>query len=171
MPGAKRIPLRRHDGTIRALALVDAEDFEWLTQWRWHLAGNGYATRNVPLPSGKQYPVRMHRQLLGLERGDPRQGEHRNRDRLDCRRGNLRIAERGMKDNLQNVGSHACSSSRYRGVSWHGQTRKWAARVILDGKAHWLGVFANEAEAAAVASAWRAEHMPFSEDAALAVAR
>lgn len=30
-----RIPLRARDGSIRAYALVDAADAEWLSQWTW----------------------------------------------------------------------------------------------------------------------------------------
>lgn len=38
--------------------------------------------------------------------------------------------------------------------------------VIVAGKTHRLGNFESEDEAARVAAAWRAEHMPFSSEAA-----
>ncbi len=162
-----RIPLRRRDGTIRAYALVDAVDFEWLSQWRWCLGADGYAMRNEWLAgrARKQRTVLMHRAILGLEPGDPRQGDHVNRDRLDYRRENLRIAERAEKDNQQNVPANAGSSSQYRGVCWDKQHRKWKAQVQLDGRQHYLGYFPDEAEAGTVAASFRAEHMPFSAEA------
>ncbi len=161
----QRIPLQRRDGEIVAYAIVDAADHEWLSQWTWRLSGDGYAMRSER-QNGRCRPIRMHRLILGLGMNDPREGDHRNRNRLDYRRTNLRIAERGAKDNQQNKPSYAGSSSQYRGVSWARRQRKWVARVRLDGKLHYLGYFADEDEAGAVASAWRAKHMPFSEDAA-----
>lgn len=160
-----RVPLRRRAGTIVAYALVDASDYEWLMRWRWHLSSYGYARRGEGPGRNRRF-VSMHREILGLEFGDPRQGDHRNLDRLDNRRENLRIAPRGDKDNSQNVGSNAGSSSRYRGVYWHELSQKWMARAQVDGTNHYLGLFADENEAGAVASAFRAAHMPFSADAA-----
>ena len=141
----RRIPLRRRDGTIVAYALVDAADYEWLNRWRWCLDSKGYAARGERR-AGKQRHIRMHRQILGLEHGDSRQGDHINLDRLDYRRENLRIAPRGAKDNQQNVPSQA-GTSRYRGVTWNKECRKWQARVTLDGKNHYLGLFDDEVEA------------------------
>lgn len=39
-------------------------------------------------------------------------------------------------------------SSRYTGVSWNKLRRKWAARIIVDGRSQHLGHFTNEADAA-----------------------
>jgi hypothetical protein len=161
--GAQRIPLRRRDGTVRAYVLVDPADHEWLTQWRWSLS-HGYARRDERR-AGKRRVVYLHRAILGLERGDPRHVDHRNRDPLDCRRANLRIAQRGHKDNQQNQTPQVGRTSRYRGVCWNKRERKWAAQAGLDGKHHHLGWYADEHKAAAVAAAFRAEHMPFSEEA------
>lgn len=155
---------------MRAYALVDDADFEWLSQWRWSLNGRGYVSRTeyLRLSNGKERKraILMHRVILGLERGDPRQGEHENRNRLDCRRSNLRIAERGMLDNGQNVGPPGNNTSGYRGVSWHKRLRKWRARVWLAGKEYHLGWFDTVEEADEACKAFRAQYMPFSEDAA-----
>lgn len=153
-----RIPLRA-GRQITGYALVDAEDFEWLGQWRWRLHSDGYVYRNYRL-GGKQFTVRMHRLILGLAHGDPREGDHINRDRLDNRRANLRVATAAQQ--RQNESPRG-GASRYRGVSWC--QGRWQAVVNLDGQRHYLGRFATEEEAAAVAARWRAEHMPFSEDA------
>uniref|UniRef100_A0A061REF3 Pathogenesis-related genes transcriptional activator n=1 Tax=Tetraselmis sp. GSL018 TaxID=582737 RepID=A0A061REF3_9CHLO len=39
-------------------------------------------------------------------------------------------------------------SSRYTGVSWNKLRRKWAARIIIDGRSQHLGHFTNESDAA-----------------------
>ena len=145
---------------------MDDGDFAWLDQWRWHLhsASESYASRKESNGAGR-HNVFMHRQILGLAPGDPRQGEHKNRNRLDCRRSNLRIAERGDADNNQNQGLRSDNTSGYRGVSWVKRGRKWRAMARSDGGNLYLGSFDTPEEADSAVKAWRAEHMPFSEDA------
>jgi hypothetical protein len=163
----KRIPLWAKDGGIRAWVFVSGRDFVWLNQWRWSLGSHGYAYR-VHRVDGKQRTIYMHRQILGLERGDRRMGEHENRNPLDCRRSNLRIAERGQLDNLQNSSLSAANTSGYRGVCWRKKERKWVAEVKLDGRKYHLGYFDIAEDADVVVKAFRAVHMPFSGDARVA---
>lgn len=153
----KRIPLRTRDGSIRDYALVDDADFDWLSDWRWHLK-QGYAAT----ASGK---VGMHRVILELDFGDPRQGEHIDRNGLNNQRSNLRIAEHGQLDNQQNVGLRSDNTSGYRGVHWSKDHQKWRAQVCLNGKKHTLGWYDAPEDADAACKAFRAEQMPFSEDA------
>jgi hypothetical protein len=54
--------------------------------------------------------------------------------------------------------------SRYRGVYWSKQLEKWGAKVSLNGSNYFLGCFEDEDEAGAIAAAFRAEHMPFSDE-------
>lgn len=161
MPDAAyiEIPLRRRDGSIRAHAVIDVED-EHLAVYRWCMHVCGYATRHLRLPDGQKTAVLLHRAVLGLVPGDGVQGDHIDRDRLNCRRSNLRVVTDGQ--NKQNVPSTAGSSSRYRGVSWNGRRGKWEAEVTLNYVHHHLGRFDDEQEAAAVAQAWRLANMPYT---------
>lgn len=117
---------------------------------------------------GKQRTIAMHRVILGLEAGDPRQGDHEDRNPLNNQRSNLRIAERASADNGQNRGPYSSNTSGYRGVTWNKRLRKWQAQAVLNCKQHYLGLFATAEQADAAVKAWRAEHMPFSEDASRA---
>jgi hypothetical protein len=162
----RRIPLRRHDGTVRAYATVDDEDYEWLSQWRWCLTG-GYAAR-VDLSHGDRRTVLMHRVLLGLDQDDPRRGDHRNRKTRDNRRQNLRVAVRGQADNMQNQSVRVTSRSGYRGVSFDKSRGKWRAHATLNGRTRSLGYHDTAEDANDMVVAWRALHMPFSEDAVAA---
>jgi hypothetical protein len=156
------IPIRRRDGSIRAHALVDDEDRDVVHGRSWHLAGKGYVRASS---AGGGY---LHRILLGLVPGDGLQGDHINGDPLDCRRSNLRVATRSQ--NMQNRrGAQRTSTSRFRGVSWDRAYQRWKAQASVDGQQRFLGHFDDEAEAGAVAAAWRREHMPFSEDARMVV--
>jgi hypothetical protein len=105
----------------------------------------------------------MHREVLGLAADDSRVVDHVNRDRLDNRRSNLRLLS--AAENAQNQGPARGSTSRFRGVHWCASRRKWVARVKIDGRHRNLGRFDDELEAARVAAAYRAEHMPFSAEA------
>lgn len=69
-----------------SVALVD-NDMAYLAQHTWHLA-NGYARRQEWADRKFLRNVYLHREVLkGVSRVD-----HKNGDRLDCRRANLRPA-------------------------------------------------------------------------------
>jgi hypothetical protein len=159
MEEAVRIPLRARDGSVRAYVVVDAADAAWANQWRWSLNSDGYAVR-TERKGGRQRKVRLHRELLGLVHGDGIEGDHKDRDRLNCRRLNLRALPKGA--NSQNQPSNIGTSSSYRGVSWNRRTRKWVATVKHGGKQIHLGYFEDEGHAAEVARLARLRLMPFT---------
>jgi hypothetical protein len=157
----KQLELRARDGSVRALALVDDDVFVEVSGVRWHLHGEGYACRNVGV-AGRT--LLLHRVILGLEHGDPRQGDHKNRDRLDCQRANLRILPPG--GNSQNTGARTWGRSRFRGVSPHKQSGRWQATV----HGHHVGLFDDELAAAVAAEGRRREVYPFAEPDPMLVA-
>jgi len=84
--------------------IVDDDDYAWLKQWTWFARYNQntdsyYATR-IAGPVGERYDVQMHREILGLKRGDLRQGDHIHHNTLDNRRNKLRIAT--PRENVSN---------------------------------------------------------------------
>ena len=93
-----------HDrfGVVRGCAIIDATDAAWAGQWSWHLTGKGYAGRIAGATDAKPgNVVFLHRELLGLPQvRDGVDGDHINRNKLDCRRSNLRVAPNGL--NAQN---------------------------------------------------------------------
>jgi hypothetical protein len=159
---AKRIPLLNREGSIIGYTKVDADWYEYLNRWTWRLE-DGYAVRGRRI-SGKFSHIRVARLVCGLKDGDPRMPDHINRDRLDNRRSNLRIAERGHLDNGQNKPLYPNNTSGYRGVYWHSQSQRWRARTAIDGVRYHLGNFYSPEEANAVVSAFRAKNMPFSDE-------
>jgi hypothetical protein len=146
------------DGRPRAFALVDDADAGALAQHKWSYL-RGYASARL---NGRGRPVLLHRHLLGLGSGEARQGDHKNRVRLDNRRCNLRALT--PAENSQNVPGRG-GTSKYRGVSWSESRGKWVAQAQYRGKQRNLGRYATELEAAEVAAAFRREHMPFAEAA------
>jgi AP2 domain len=116
-------------------AIVDAADFDWLNQWKW---------RSGDRHNGKKSPnIQMHRQILGLESYDPRQGDHRKGGTtLDNRRSNLRIV--AGSDNAKNRRKNRKGSSRFKGVFFHKSHRRWEAQIQCDHKHINLGGFPTE---------------------------
>lgn len=151
----RQIPILGHRGA-GLFALVDAEDYELVAGSKWYLTNDGYARRNGIGRNPRGFTTRMHRLILGLAVGDPRQGDHINLKRLDNRRSNLRVGTLG--ENLQNVRSRRGSSSRYRGVFWKRDMGKWGAEV----QRNFLGYFDTELDAARAAQEFRRRHMPFA---------
>ena len=139
---------------------VDPQDAHHLDGRPWHTV-NGYASR-IETIDGTSRRVYLHRRIMGLDHGDPRQVDHVNRDRLNNRRENLRILTAG--ENKQNVPKRPGLTSRYRGVSWYAPGRKWRATVKHGGRQHSAGYFHDEEQAANAARELRARLLPFSTD-------
>lgn len=107
-------------------ALVDDVDFARLNRWAWKAKWNGgrnniYVIR-VERIEGKSVDIRMHREVLGLQRGDSREVDHRDHFGLNNHRSNLRVATRS--ENILNarrrivlVSCLHCGESSRRDVS------------------------------------------------------
>jgi len=158
--GVFKVQLGGHRGTneIQGYALIDAIDVEFVSRYRWSLI-NGYATRGGHVEGVGHRMIRLHREILNLEHGDEREVDHVNRDRLDCRRRNIRIGSHKL--NTQNVPPYG--STGYRGVRLT-STGRYQAHATIDGKFHHLGVYETAAEAGAVASYFRRANMPGAID-------
>jgi hypothetical protein len=166
MDDGVRIPLRARDGSVRAYAIVDAADAAWVNQWRWSLNTGGYVHRKEQR-GGEQSTIWLHRELLGLPRArDDREGDHKDRDKLNCQRSNLRIVTRAQ--NAQNVSGRRGRTSQYRGVRLYRPTGRWAASVRVNRKEVHLGYFIDEVEAAEAARAARRRLLPYSVEAGIA---
>jgi hypothetical protein len=156
------IPLRARDGSVRAHALVDDVDYAELSLVPWYLGSRGYAMRQLHYrrPDGTKtsHAEFIHRRVLRLERGDPREADHINRDKLDNRRRNLRVVTRA--ENEQNK-TNIRGASGVRGVHWNKSRGKWMARVTINGKMKHRCYFDTVDEAAAAAAALYAEHHPY----------
>jgi len=71
--------------------------------------------------------------------------DHINRIRNDNRIANLRAASRSMQ--MHNAGMLKNNTSGVKGVSYHAASKKWHARIWVDGKCRHVGFFATIEEA------------------------
>jgi HNH endonuclease len=161
----KEIPLHNTEGTVIAHAVVDDEDFDLVKGSSWSLGGKpGY--QYVQAKRGGE-EVYLHRFLLGLVPGDGRKVDHKDGDRLNNTRANLRLCPNGQRDNLQNRARLSTNNtSGYRGVSYEARKGNYKAYVMIDGRQKHLGYFTTPEEAGVAAREFRAQHMPFAKEAA-----
>lgn len=135
-------------------ALVDDEDFENLSRFKWRAlvknrAGGPpviYAMRTTPNSEGRPRSILMHSFICGYARPD-----HKDGDGLNNQKSNLRPATRSQQN--ANRRSHAGTSSPFLGVHWYSATGKWRAQITKDRKVKTLGYFTNQADAAAAYNA------------------
>ena len=134
------------------VAIVDADDYERVAAHKWTLHDNYgrgfYARTNIRLATveRKYASLMLHRFIANATPGEVI--DHINRNGLDNRKENLRIATRST--NAANSKHRADrSTSPYRGVYKVGKvTKKYCAQIRVDGYLHRLGRYANSAEAA-----------------------
>lgn len=145
IPSVIQIPLTRNQITI-----VDSIDAD-LALFKWFAASScktHYAKRSIKKTDSGQTVERLHRVILErilnrpLEKGEI--VDHINRDGLDNRRCNLRLASRA--DNNRNASVRSDSTSGYKGVgrNW----MKWKASIKYNGQDIYLGSFVDILDAA-----------------------
>jgi len=118
-------------------AIVDADDFEKLSQLKWHYS-NGYAVKH-----GKPKII-MHRIVCNTP--DGMHTDHINGNRLDNRKCNLRVCTKN--ENAKNTSKRKNSTSKYKGVSWETRTKRWFCQIEVNKKSFFLGRFSSEEAAA-----------------------
>jgi hypothetical protein len=144
------------------VALVDAEDYEWLSQWKWCAQKHFktfYAMRKEKRLDGKRTTVKMHRAIMGLQCGDTIQVDHHNCNGLDNRRCNIRFAT--SQENSRNRSVRVDNKSGIKGI--HKQGNRWKAQITGDGGKIFLGYFGTPEEAhAAYCAAAKQHHGEFA---------
>lgn len=138
--------------------LVDDDDYASLSVFTWRQSHWGYAKR-MQRVGGKQKQIFMHRQILGLGSDDDMLADHRNGDRLDNRKSNLRACSRA--ENARNRPRQSNNTTGYKGVS-KASASTFRAQIKVSGKKIYLGAFPTpEAAYAAYCEAAKQYHGEF----------
>lgn len=131
-------------------ARVDVADWERISHRSWAFKKTGYAQAKL---RGRQ--VLLHRFVLGDE--CPAEVDHINRDRLDCRRSNLRPATRSQT-NMNKRSRHARPLKGITLIRYRSGNTRWQAQIGIDGKSIYLGVFNTREQAAEAYKKAAAKH-------------
>ena len=142
----KKIPL-----TQGKVALVDDEDYEWLSRWKWYSlkrrSGIFYVTRNQwNFGTKKSSKICMHRLIMKAVGGEI--VDHKDGNGLNNQRYNLRFCT-GTQNNA-NSKLQKNSTSRYKGVTSVKYNRKWQSQIQHRYKHIHLGLYNTSEEAARV---------------------
>lgn len=117
--------------------LFDKEDYEKIKDITWVEGRGGYASGY----SAGRWPY-MHRLIL------PCEGmliDHINRNRLDNRKRNLRIAS--IEENARNRSRSKNNTSGCTGVFFETGRKRWKAQIWVDGRSINLGRYRDKLEA------------------------
>lgn len=137
----KRIKL-----TQNKYAIVDDSDYKELSKYEWCYKP-GYVFRFIKYGTRDYGIMQMHRQIMGLKRGDKELVDHINHNTLDNRKNNLRLCNNSQNQMNRKKTS---GSSKYKGVCWCKTRKIWMSYIMKDGKSKTLGRFDKEKEAAVV---------------------
>lgn len=119
--------------------LVDDADYPLVSGYKWYLTKKGYANCNF-YKDGKRTAVKMHVLIMGFPNG---QIDHRNRDKSDNTRENLRVVDHTK--NQQNKGFRV-GKDLPKGVTPN-YGKKFRARINVNNKTIYLGNFDSIEEA------------------------
>jgi len=124
----KLIPL-----TQGKFAMVDDEDHEFLSTWKWMAAQNKvgrFYARRASYESGKQKIIFMHRLINKTPQGNLT--DHINGNSLDNRKANLRTCSNS--ENISNRGPTKNNAYGVKGIRFNQRTQKWDAQIGKDYK-------------------------------------
>jgi hypothetical protein len=126
--------------TKNKVAIIDDEDFELVSKWKWSFDGN-YAVRGKYIGNvngkDKYKKIYLHREINKTQ--DNLETDHINKNKLDNRRSNLRSVTKGINSN--NHGAHKNNSTGICGVTWSKSAKKFNTRIFFQGKKYHLGYF------------------------------
>lgn len=141
--GTREIPL-----TQGKFSIVDAKDFDWLSQYKWQYhknRNNGQEYVRVSIQrNGKMTRIYMHRLILDAYAGQ--KVDHRDGNGLNNKRSNLRLCT--SLQNSRNMKIRKDNTSGYKGVIWHKHSKKWQANIKTAQGDLYLGVYDSKIEAA-----------------------
>lgn len=129
------------------LTLVDDEDYPWLNEYPWRCVPSGYVMRLFYV-GGITKAAYMHRVIMNCPIG--MDVDHRDRNPLNNQKSNLRVVTDSQNlhnSKIQTRGGR--KTSRYKGVVWDREKRRWRAEIRVNKRCIYIGRFLAEIDAAA----------------------
>lgn len=115
----------------------DLEDFEKVEKGSWYENKRGYIRTNTY--NGEKCLIALHQIIFG------RFADHKNRNKKDNRKNNLRKADE--KENARNRSLGPNNTSGYIGVKWSNVANGWVASIGINDTRINLGTFKDKEDA------------------------
>lgn len=127
-------------------AVVDDEDYAKLSRYKWcvTICNNKKYVSRGETKHGKTITYKMHNAIMPTSK--KLDIDHRDNDGLNNQKSNLRICTRSQ--NSWNGSSHIDGVSKYKGVHFRRDIKKWTSQIKKGETRLTLGCFVNEIEAA-----------------------
>jgi hypothetical protein len=134
------IILRNRNKDEIARGLISLDDVELIKEIKWHLRNDGYIGSNKP-----KNGTLLHRYIMNPQ--ESKVVDHKNRNKLDCRRDNLRVCT--QSENNKNSGMRKDNSSGVRGIRVNkgNAIRPYVAEIFVNNKKIHLGCYETLEEA------------------------
>ncbi len=132
--------------TTGHVALVDDEDCDWLTQWKWSANPRPhtvYAQRRQ-VQNHIATTIYMHQQIMQPPHG--LEVDHADGNGLNNTRGNLRLCNRQQQE--WNRRAQRRGISGYKGVHWDKNSKLWRVGLVANGVYYSAGYFRNAVDGA-----------------------
>lgn len=117
---------------------IDKDDVELCQQYCWSIKSNGYLQARDKSTGDVIY---IHRLIMRFPDSELYNVDHKNHNKWDNRKCNLRIATRS--ENTMNSVTPSTNSSGVKGVIWHSSAEKWQASITIQGEKLYLGIYSN----------------------------
>ena len=145
---SKRIPLSGKRGK-GLYAIVDDDDYDWLSQYSWITSSIGYASRYTRKTADKKGKnIFMHREIMKCD-DKTKIVDHINHNTLDNRKSNLRICT-ASQNQYNKVKGRGDFVSKFKGVCYLPKKHGWKASIRVNKRMIVRGVYKDEIIAAAV---------------------
>jgi len=141
--------------------IIDEEDYNYLSQFSWYFhKSDGYVYRNIQHKRNSKR-IQIHREIMNCPKGLII--DHINGNKLDNRRGNLRICSFAINSRNRKIPSN--NKTGYMGVWFNG--KKFIAEIRKNDIKYFLGSFDTAIEAALAydkkAIEFKFDHINFKE--------
>ena len=147
-----------HHAKTPQVAMVDDEDYYWLSEWNWFavkIKNNWYGKRNgMKLRTGHKPQQYLHRVVMRVTDPDIKI-DHIDHNGLNCQKYNLRPCTKTQND--YNKRKREGTTSKYKGVSFCTDKNNWQM-AIRCGKIRITKRFDKEEDAARAYDTLAKEH-------------
>lgn len=112
-----------------------------LAEYRWFCSHQGYTVRSYHVSKHNKPIIFLHSVIMERKLGhsvpDGYYVDHVNRNKLDNRRDNLRLASKGQNAINSKVPSNNTSGAK--GVTWDKSKQRWQAQIVYQQKFVFIG--------------------------------